>query len=102
VARVRRPEALRHEALDGLPEQLGAPVAEEALQGRIDEDDAPGRVGQHDRVRHRFEQPVEGRRLRLPDVREQMADAAGVEVPGCSRGIVGRRGGAKSVRAPAI
>src|SRR5438105_3517429 len=59
-------EALRHEPLDGLPEQLVARVAEHLLDLLVHEQDATTLVDPDDGVRGRVEQLLQTALGRLP------------------------------------
>src|SRR5258708_5403264 len=52
-------EALRHQKLDGLPEQLRTPIAKDSLCLRVHQDDSSSLVDDNDCVRCGFQQPSE-------------------------------------------
>lgn len=60
VARMLGAETLRHQDLDGAPEQFSAGIAEQGFRLGVDQTDHPGVVHDHHRVGGRLQQCAEG------------------------------------------
>jgi hypothetical protein len=90
---VASPEALREEHLDELPDELTAPVAEQALGLVIDEPDPPGPVGDDGCIGNGLDElPESAARFRILDAQrigssagklaEKRVDAQPLRTPG--------------------